>query len=124
MLATHVLVDFEADFVCAHLPGAGQVLDHMQYHAADLPTASWATATQAQCTTLRGTELQRLFPLADINQQDDSGSAVILPLELPQGTGALCIGSRNPHHFSSDMDTLFVTFIADVLARVLNRLDP
>ena len=124
VLATHVLVDFEADFVCAHLPGTGRAHDHMRYHAGELPTASWTASGSAHCTTLRGNELERLFPLADITEQDDSGSAVILALTLPQGTGALCIGSRNAHHFSSDMDTLFVTFIADVLARVLNRLEP
>ena len=31
-------------------------------------------------------------------------------------------GSRQINHFTSDMDTLFVTYIAEVLGRVIQRL--
>ena len=39
VLATHVLVDFEADFVCAHLAAAklALALDHIQHHVEQLP---------------------------------------------------------------------------------------
>jgi uncharacterized protein len=119
VLATYVLVDFEADFVCCHIQGANHTLDHIQNHQGDFPFAHLFKADAAVCTTLRGEELQALFP---VSNHGDSGSAVILPLDLPAGQGVLCIGSRDPHRFSSDMDTLFVTYIADVLSKVLTHL--
>lgn len=119
VLATYVLVDFEADFVCCHIHGGQFSLDHIQNHDAELPFAHLLNGQAALCTTLRGDELQQLFPVSD---HSDSGSAVLLPLSLPSGDGALCIGSRDPQRFSRDMDTLFVTYIADVLTKVLAGL--
>ena len=48
---------------------------------------------------------------------------MIAPLPLETGTGCLAIGSRDPSYFSSEMDTLFVSYIAEVLARVIQRLE-
>jgi hypothetical protein len=73
------------------------------------------------CTTLRPDELDALFP---IQQHDSDGSAVLAPLLLKDDSACLAIGSRNPGYFSSDMDTLFVTYIAEVLTRVVQRLTP
>ena len=36
--------------------------------------------------------------------------------------GCLAIGSRDPKMFTPDMDSLFVTYIAEVLSRVVQRL--
>lgn len=121
ILATHMLVDFEADFVCCHLPGAHLSLDHLQYHAGALPSDPINSGASILCTTLRREELEALFPLSS---HTDTGSAVLLP--LPVGStrvGALCIGSRDPQRFSSDMDTLFVSYIADILSKVIARLE-
>ena len=60
-----------------------------------------------------------MFPMS---RHSDSGSAVMLNLSLTRGLGMLCIGSRDPGRFSQNMDTLFVTYIADILAKVMNRL--
>ncbi|MDB2416884.1 DUF484 family protein [Pseudomonadales bacterium] len=121
VLATHVLVDFEADFVCAHLCGAGMALalDHIQHHNHEMPLQHLQSNTSAQCISLRKDELTQMFPLSD---HDDSGSAAILDLTIRQGSGALCIGSRDPSRFSKGMDTLFVTYIADIVAKVMDRL--
>ena len=121
VLATHVLVDFEADFVCAHVCGADMALalDHIQHHENRMPLQHLHSSTSALCTTLRREELAQMFPLSD---HDDSGSAAILNLALLNSTGALCIGSRDASRFSKDMDTLFVTYIADIVAKVMNRL--
>ena len=121
VLATHVLVDFEADFVCAHLCGADMALalDHIQHHTDRMPLQHLHSSTSALCTTLRREELTQMFPLSD---HDDSGSSAILNLSLLKGSGALCIGSRDAARFSKDMDTLFVTYIADIVAKVMNRL--
>lgn len=118
-LATHMLVDFEADFVCCHLHGDENSLDHIQFHREAFPFAHLFSGQAALCTTLRKEELLQIFPTST---HDDSGSAVMLPLDLVAGTGALCIGSRDPHRFSNDMETLFVSYIADVLTKVLARL--
>ena len=119
VLATYVLVDFEADFVCCHVHGSKLSLDHIQNHEQDFPFNHLFNEAAAKCTTLRQDELQSIFPAT---LHEGSGSAVLLPLRLKQATGALCIGSRDPQRFSSDMDTLFVTYIADVLTKVLTRL--
>ena len=119
VLATYVLVDFDADFVCCHVRGFDHSLDHIQNHDDAFPFAHLFGGASAICTTLRPEELEQIFPAA---HHGDSGSAVLLPLQLASGDGALCIGSRDPHRFSNDMDTLFVTYIADVLSKVLKHL--
>ncbi len=120
VLATYVLVDFEADYVCCHLHGEGVSMDHMiHYDAEELPFAHLFNGEDAQCATLREEELALLFP---ISQHSDSGSAVMLPLGPDGATGMLCIGSRDPQRFSRDMDTLFVAYIADVLTKVIQKL--
>ncbi len=119
VLATYVLVDFEADFVCCHLVTTGNSLDHMVYHDDSLPFAHLLPNGTAQCATLREEELELLFP---IPQHDTSGSVVMLPLVTRAGEGALCIGSRDPQRFTKEMDTLFVAYIADVLSKVIDKL--
>ena len=121
VLATHVLVDFEADFVCAHLAAANLVLalDHIQHHVEQLPCLHLQNNSEAACTVLREDELHQLFPMSD---HDETGSAVLLQLKVREGTGVLCIGSRSPTRFAKNMDTLFVQYIADILAKVMNRL--
>lgn len=127
VLATHVLVDFNADFVCAHIRGAHTKLDHIRSHVDTLPQANLLNSSKPVCSTLRPEELHSLFPQSE---HTTTGSAVLLPInELPGAAqedntpnGMLCIGSRNPEHFSPDMDTLFVTYICDVLTKVLSRL--
>ena len=119
VLATHVLVDFDADFVCCHVHGIDHSLDHICNHTAEFPFAQIFSGSHAVCTTLREEELQQIFP---VSNHGESGSAVLLPMQLSAGEGVLCIGSRDPQRFSNDMDTLFVTYIADVLSKVLTHL--
>jgi uncharacterized protein YigA (DUF484 family) len=94
-------------------------LDHIQHHTNRMPLEHLHSNTSALCISLRREELTQMFPLSD---HDDSGSAAILNLALVNGTGALCIGSRDAGRFAKDMDTLFVTYIADIVAKVMNRL--
>ncbi|HCD28338.1 MAG TPA: DUF484 domain-containing protein [Gammaproteobacteria bacterium] len=120
VLATHVLVDFEADFVCAHMlrRDFAVSLDHIRNHLDQLPFDYVSGGNEATCTVLRESELQSLFPLSD---HAATGSAVILRLKT-KPVGALCIGSRDALRFSKEMDTLFVGYIADILSKVMNRL--
>lgn len=74
------------------------------------------------CGVLRPEELQWAFGAA----ADAVGSAAIIPLVSPgaphKSIGLLAIGARDPQHFKSGLDTLFVGHIGDVLARRLHVL--
>ncbi len=120
VLATHLLADFDADFVCCHLQREHLNLDHLRGHAGTLPTGSLVHNSQPLCSTLRASELKVVFP---VQEHDKDGSAVLLPLALKAGEGCLAVGSRRPNHFASDMDTLFIGYIGDVLARIIDHLD-
>jgi len=126
VLATFMLVDFEADFVCAHHVGKEQKLDHLISHGEAIPFSNLLTGTTPLCTSLRREELETIFPNST---HEETGSGVLLPLALPvraknppEPSGILCIGSRNPQRFTSDMDTLFVTYISQVFTKVFARL--
>ena len=119
VLATNMLVDFDADFVCCHVQHEHLIFDHIQGHGDDMPHEAFVSGTIPVCTTLRPDELKSLFPIQD---HANDGSAVLLPLAMRQSLGCLAVGSREPQHFSSDMDTLFVTYIGDVLSRIIDKL--
>ncbi|MDP6377987.1 MAG: DUF484 family protein [Pseudomonadales bacterium] len=118
VLATSVLVDFDADFVCCHMRGDGVRYDHLIEHSGPMPHENFVRNLPL-CTTLRPEELDRLFP---VQQHESDGSVVLVPLNTTSIDGCLAIGSRDPARFTADMDTLFVTYICDVLCRVIGRL--
>lgn len=64
---------------------------------------------------LRLDELDFLF----LDDAARVGSAAVIPLGLETPIGLLAIGATSRDHFRSSMDTLFITHIGDVLARVL-----
>ena len=119
VLATYVLADFQADFVCCHLAREPVYLDHLQSHEGDMPHQKFLSNDLPACVTLRAEELAELFP---VQNHDSDGSAVLAPLHWDNGEGCLAIGSRETTRFTSDMDTLFVTYIGEVLSRVVQRL--
>jgi len=69
------------------------------------------------CGTLRKAELGYLFPDAG-----DSGSAAIAPLAADEPLGLIAVGSSDADRYNSNVGTLFLTHIADVIARLLPRL--
>lgn len=119
VLATYVLADFHADFVCCHLDDVPAFLDHLHRHDGEAPYRRFVRGSLPACATLRADELAELFP---IQTHDKEGSAVLAPLCWETGEGCLAIGSREIDRFTSDMDTLFVTYIGEVLSRVIQRL--
>ena len=119
VLATYVLADFQADFVCCHLMNLPVFLDHLASHDDEPPYRRFVSGNVPVCTTLRAEELSSLFP---VQAHENDGSAVLVPLYWEHGEGCLAIGSRHTNHFTSDMDTLFVTYIGEVLSRVIQRL--
>jgi uncharacterized protein YigA (DUF484 family) len=119
VLATYVLTDFQADFVCCHLHNMPVHLDHLASYEGEAPHEPFVSGTAPACAMLRAEELARLFP---VQNHDRDGSAVLAPLFWDHGEGCLAIGSRETNRFTTDMDTLFVTYIGEVLSRVVQRL--
>jgi len=70
--------------------------------------------TKMLCNRLRPREARFLFA------RDDISSAAVLPISCIGHSGLLGVGSRNPEHFHSGMDSLFLEFITRV---VESRLD-
>jgi uncharacterized protein YigA (DUF484 family) len=68
--------------------------------------------------TLRDHELDFLF---GEEQRKQVGSTALVP--LANGQGLLAIASRDPQHYKSSVGTLFLSYIGEVLSRVLPRLN-
>ncbi len=69
------------------------------------------------CGALRKEELAYLFPDAG-----DVGSAALVPLGGDFKLGLIAVGSSDAGRYSSNMGTLFLSHIADVIVRLLPRL--
>ena len=70
------------------------------------------------CGVLRSHELEFLF---GAEERDQVGSAAVVSLTHQGLHGVLAIGSPDPQHYKSSLGTLFLGYIAEVLARVLPR---
>ena len=121
VLATNVLVEFDADYVCCHVQTDHVDFDHIRSYGDAPPFEPFVSGQMPVCAALRAAELQSLFPA---RHHDGDGSAVLLPLTLNTGHGCLAVGSRETHRFTRDLDTLFVSHIGDILSRIVNRLEP
>lgn len=71
------------------------------------------------CGVLREGERDFLFGAGSGVQ-----SAAVVPLKDTGLFGVLAIGSRDPHRFQTQMGTLFLEYLADILGRLLPRLLP
>ncbi|MEP4149342.1 MAG: DUF484 family protein [Halioglobus sp.] len=69
------------------------------------------------CGVLRKEELAYLFPDAG-----EVGSAALMPLTNGEELGLVAVGSADANRYSSNMGTLFLTHIADVIVRLLPHL--
>jgi uncharacterized protein YigA (DUF484 family) len=70
------------------------------------------------CGALRDHELEFLF---GSEQSKEVGSTALAALTHQGLHGVLAIGSRDPQHYKSSVGTLFLSYIADVLSRLLPR---
>ena len=70
------------------------------------------------CGVLREHELNFLFGESEARQV---GSSAVVALSYQGLHGVLAIGSSDPQHYKSSLGTLFLGYIAEVLARVLPR---
>jgi uncharacterized protein YigA (DUF484 family) len=73
---------------------------------------------KATCGVLRKPELSYLFP-----GSEGIGSAAVMPLVAQTELGVIAVGSSDANYYTSSMGTLFLDHIAEVLVRLLPRLD-
>jgi uncharacterized protein YigA (DUF484 family) len=77
---------------------------------------------KAVCGTLRAEELTFLFA-----QGTEVGSAAIMPLSASSSEGEplglIAVGSADANHYSNTVGTLFLSHIADVVVKLLTRLN-
>ncbi len=73
---------------------------------------------KAVCGALRKEELSYLFP-----KSGDIGSAALTPMYKDKELGIIAVGSSDASRYSSTMGTVFLTHIADVIVRILPRLE-
>ncbi|MCV6604155.1 MAG: DUF484 family protein [Porticoccaceae bacterium] len=74
-------------------------------------------SNRAICGVLRREELQFLFG----NKAGEIGSVAAVPLTRGQSYGILAIGNSDPNYYRSSMGTLFLSYIAEVLNRILPK---
>ena len=97
-----------------------------------LPVGRWVTSTEAQQAiggllsegktvsgSLREHELDFLF---GEEQRKQIGSTAVVALSHQGMHGVLAIASRDPQHYKSSVGTLFLSYIAEVMGRVLPRI--
>ena len=76
--------------------------------------------SRAVCGTLGAKEMQFIFG----GHASEIGSVATVPLVHGSVFGLLSIGNRDPHYYRSSMGTLFLSYIAEVLNRLLPKYLP
>lgn len=98
------------------------------YPVSDIPVVDLAKAREDLGAILdnmkavcgRFTEQQKACLFAD--KSSDVGSAAVIPLRNGELLGLFCLGSKDEHHFDSDMGSLFLSYISDFISRILPNL--
>lgn len=91
--------------------GRSQTLKAAQQHIGGLLAGG-----KALCGVLREAELEFLFGK---EQSVKIKSAAVVTIEHHGVLGVLAVGSADQQHYSNSVDTLFLSYLADVLARLL-----
>ena len=91
--------------------GRSQTLKAAQQHIGGLLAGG-----KALCGVLRATELEFLFGK---EQSIKIKSAAVIALDHHGVHGVLAVGSPDQQHYSNSVDTLFLSYLADVLTRLL-----
>ena len=125
VIEQRIRADFEADAVVVKLLASGS--DLLEGHE---ELTSWQqpalvigekvmSARQPVCGSFNTEQMQALFDDADIL------SAGVVPLAEDENSkncyGIIAIGSYDPQRFRSDMGTLFLSLLGQVLTRILKR---
>lgn len=101
-----LLFDVDGATGAAHSVRLADAQDHVP---------SLVKGRQAIAGQLRREELTFLFG----HEGEQVKSCAVVPLQHDRPLGLLAIGASNTEHFRTSMDTLFISFVGDVLARLL-----
>lgn len=77
-----------------------------------------AKLTTTRCETCRASQYTEMFEVAITH----SASAALIPLHFKEYRATLAIGSLKPDKFTSQVDTLFLDFLGEVIIRVVTRV--
>ena len=112
--------DFKVDYASLILfgePGADSACRIEPAETAKIEIGALLKSRKPVCGVLRKEELAYLFPDAG-----EVGSAALMPLANGEELGLVAVGSADANRYTSNMGTLFLTHIADVIVRLLPRL--
>jgi uncharacterized protein YigA (DUF484 family) len=114
--------DFEIDFYSLTLLGDENSLPRTMARVASVEKASEKVSTligsnRAVCGVLREEEMTFLFGEKGLQV----GSAAAVPLRYNNLYGILAIGNADPNFYKSSMGTLFLSYIAEVVNRILPK---
>lgn len=112
--------DFDVEHASIILFGEGESEGPYRIETAErakIEIGALLKGRKAVCGALRKEELSYLFPDAG-----DVGSAALMPLSNDFELGLIAVGSSDAGRYSSSMGTLFLSHIADVIVRLLPRL--
>ena len=122
-LQAYCLAEFQVDAACfsliatdaTHKVSQCQVLAENEVK---MKLPSLLASSEAVSGSFREEEFAVLFA----NAHDVIASAVAMPIKSDgKLIGFLALGSQDAHYFSKSMDAMFLSFIADVVARLLPR---
>tara|TARA_R110001592_G_scaffold295594_2_gene565798 strand:+ start:159017 stop:159781 length:765 start_codon:yes stop_codon:yes gene_type:complete len=117
---------FELEFATMILFGDNTDEKNYRVETAELAQANIGALLSGQkavCGALRREEFSYLFAKdGNTHKFHQGGSAAVVPLNDGAQLGLIAIGSSDANRFSSDMGTLFLSHIADVVLRLLPRM--
>lgn len=123
-LATAFAESMHKDFAVEHASlivfGDAGSSQHCRIESADsarIEIGALLKGRRPVCGALRKEELRYLFPAAGA-----IGSAAVVALGHKASLGVIAVGNSDANHYENNMGTLFLSHIADVLARILPRL--
>ena len=117
---------FELEFATLILFGDNTDEKNYRVETAELAQANVGALLSGQkaiCGALRREEFSYLFAKdGNTHKFHQGGSAAVVPLNDGAQLGLIAIGSADANRFTSDMGTLFLSHIADVILRLLPRM--
>lgn len=122
-LSESLATDFQVEFHSLILFGDKQSMPSCNTKIVDIEQANRHIGTLLRtnrpiCGVLGHDELGFLFG----DQAAEVGSVAAVPLSLGSAYGILSVGNSDPNYYRSSMGTLFLSYIAEVLNRVLPEL--
>lgn len=117
--------DFSIHFTSLILIGNADKIPSSQARIVSIAEAREQVGTllknsRAVCGTLGAKEMQFIFG----EHASEVGSVATVPLIHGSVFGLLSVGNRDPHYYRSSMGTLFLSYIAEVLNRLLPKYLP